>query len=1062
VWYGVLGSLEVLDDGGVAVDVGGAQPRALLAALLLARGRVVAADWLIEAVWPDAPPASAVGTLQSYVSRLRRVLEPARDRRAPARVIVSEPAGYRLDVPADRVDFRRFEDLADRGRARLDAGDAAGARDALVEAAALWRGPALAEFADHEFARGMATRLEERRLVAVEDRIDAELRLGHHAALIAELSELIDRHPLREALRGHLALALYRSGRQAEALRAIEDTRRALRDELGVDPGPALRDLERRILAHDPGLEPERPAPAPVPAPAPAAAAWSGDVVPGATLVGRGQELAQLCDALREAMAGTARLVLVEGEPGIGKTRLLEEVGATAAGAGAVVLWGRCHEGEGAPAFWPWLPVVRELVAALPEGERAATTAGELGRLLGVASPPEPEVGAGPVPGGGRFPLFDAVAGLLERCAAAAPVVVLLDDLQWADVASLELFGFLAQRLGSARVLAVGSLRELEVGRNDAVVAAVATAMRRPGTRRLHLHGVDPAATGVLVERAAGAPASAATVAAIHARSDGNPFFVGELARLLASDRHLTADPASAAIPAGVREVVRRRLAQLPASTVELLDVAAVAGRDFDLRILARASALSVDRCLDDLEPAVTTRLLLAVPDEPAAFRFAHALVREAVLDELSPLRRARLHQRVADAIEEAEGDSEDAAEIVAAHLWSAAPLGLERRAAEALERAADVATRRYAYEAADDLLERAAQLRRSAGSSQQDAEAELAVLGRLASVRRILHGYQGGWERSPLDRARELARRTGRHDLLVGFLWAEWAGAATSCRFDAALRMADELRRIGEESDDPAVQAMVDHCLGVQAWHLGRIDEAVRYTKRAEARTDADIEALLESGPLTRAFALTFAEMAGELEDDGGRYEALGRAYPDPFSQIIVLSNGAYAGVMVGDFVRVERLARTAATHDPNRAASFFTNGNRMFLAAGLAHLGRPEDALAIYADALPGYLATGARTIVPVHLTNRAYAQLEVGRADLALGSIAEAWAVIEERGERSNVPTVMLYEAIVHHRTGAPADDVRLRLAKAHEAATAQGAHGVARHVARRAADLGFEVP
>ncbi|HEX2118595.1 MAG TPA: BTAD domain-containing putative transcriptional regulator, partial [Acidimicrobiales bacterium] len=367
--FGLLGSLAVLDDAGRPLDLGGNQSRMVLAVLLAAGGRVVTAESLVDTLWGENPPASAPGTLQSYVSRLRRELEPGRGRGEDARLLRWEPPGYRLAVDPGDVDFRRFEALADEGRARLAADRPAEARDVLLQADALWRGPALVEYRDKEFALGLVARLEDRRIAATEDRIAAELALGHHAAVVGELAELVKAHPLQEGFRGLLALALYRSGRQSEALRALADARETLREELGVDLGRPLRDLEGAILAHDRSLDlvrspPER-SPAPAPAATPAAPAPS-TVPPGDRLVGRDAELAQLLAALDEA-SRCLRVALIEGEPGIGKTRLAEEVGAEASRRGAHVLWGRTFEGGAAPALWPWLPPLRALVGSLPD-----------------------------------------------------------------------------------------------------------------------------------------------------------------------------------------------------------------------------------------------------------------------------------------------------------------------------------------------------------------------------------------------------------------------------------------------------------------------------------------------------------------------------------------------------------------------------------------------------------------------------------------------------------------------------------------------------------------------
>ena len=247
--FRLLGNLEVVLDGR-PVDVGGTQPRTVLAMLLVAGGRVVPAESIVEALWGHSPPDSAAGTLQSYVSRLRRVLVPNGARGEAAKLLAWDPPGYKLVVGAKALDTRRFEALADQGR-----GDYESARAMLDEALALWRGPALLEFAHLDFAWGTAARLEERKLAATEDRVDADLRLGRHAAVVGELGELVAAHPLREQLRHHMALALYRAGRQAEALRILDDARRTLRNQLGIDPGRPLVELESAILSQDPALD---------------------------------------------------------------------------------------------------------------------------------------------------------------------------------------------------------------------------------------------------------------------------------------------------------------------------------------------------------------------------------------------------------------------------------------------------------------------------------------------------------------------------------------------------------------------------------------------------------------------------------------------------------------------------------------------------------------------------------------------------------------------------------------------------------------------------------------
>lgn len=323
----ILGPFEVIDDDGRVVDVGGARPQALLVALALAGGHPVPADQLLDQLWPDAD-FPARNRLQVHVSRLRKVLG--------GECIVTRAGGYALEVPPSALDADRFEDLAARGRAALRLQDASAATRLLRQALGLWRGAPLAEFADGEFAAAVITRLREARLAAVEDRVEAELMLGGHGELAGELEALVQAHPLRERLWGQLMVALYRSGRQGDALGAYQRARIMLSGELGVDPGPELRRLEAAVLAQDPSLDaPAAPAAAAedpaldAPAAHPAAGGNRRDNLPAAPnkLIGRDAELAAIASLLQ-----ASRVVTIVGVGGSGKTRLAVEVARSVLG----------------------------------------------------------------------------------------------------------------------------------------------------------------------------------------------------------------------------------------------------------------------------------------------------------------------------------------------------------------------------------------------------------------------------------------------------------------------------------------------------------------------------------------------------------------------------------------------------------------------------------------------------------------------------------------------------------------------------------------------------------
>jgi predicted ATPase/DNA-binding SARP family transcriptional activator len=328
--FRVLGPLQVAKDGRV-LPLGGFKQRGLLALLLLDRNRVVPRDRLVDVLWGESPPASAANSIQNYVSKLRRLFgdgEPA-----GAGAIVTEPPGYRLRVLPGELDSDRFERLIAEGSEALGAGKAEQAENAFADALTLWHGRPFADFADEPFAKAESARLEQVRLRALEERVEAQLLLGRHAEVATELPSLIGQHPLEERLRAQLMVALYRSGRQADALGAYQDFRRLLADELGLDPSPDLREIERRILRQDPALAApaapsvgiELPPAASPDFPLPAAPKQTNLPVPPTPLIGREQELEEAGRLLR-----AHRLITLTGPGGSGKTRLALQLAADA------------------------------------------------------------------------------------------------------------------------------------------------------------------------------------------------------------------------------------------------------------------------------------------------------------------------------------------------------------------------------------------------------------------------------------------------------------------------------------------------------------------------------------------------------------------------------------------------------------------------------------------------------------------------------------------------------------------------------------------------------------
>jgi DNA-binding SARP family transcriptional activator len=417
--YRILGPLEAVD-GERTLSLGGSRQRAVLGFLLLHGNQAVTRDVIVDELWGETAPPTAVKVLQNCISALRKELPGGAER------LRTLGGAYELRLEPGELDRDRFERLLAEGRAALAAGDEADAARQLHSALALWRGSPLADFSYERFAEDEIKRLDELHVAAVEDRIEADLALGRHVELVPELEALVSKHPLRERLRGQLMLALYRSGRQAEALDAYRSARRTLLAELGIEPGRALHELERAILAQEPALDspPSRPA------------AVESALTPGrrasSPLVGRAEQLELLGAGLDDALTGRGRLFLVIGEAGSGKSRLADEVASVAKRRGVRILWGRGWAGGGAPAYWPWSQAMRDAGRSLPE----------------LDSSDESE----------RFLFFAAVTETLRQAAADGPLLLVLDDLQAADEESLLLLEFVASELPemAALVLALG------------------------------------------------------------------------------------------------------------------------------------------------------------------------------------------------------------------------------------------------------------------------------------------------------------------------------------------------------------------------------------------------------------------------------------------------------------------------------------------------------------------------------------------------------------------------------------------------------------------------------
>ncbi|GAB93774.1 AfsR/SARP family transcriptional regulator [Gordonia rhizosphera] len=598
-------------------DLGPRGQRAVLARLVAAGGHVVSTDRLIDDLWNGEPPPKALSSLQAHISNLRRVVEPDRPPRAPARILVSEPPGYALRLSRDSVDVWEFEDLVD------DPGpDAVTRHQRLTKALGMWTGEPYGPYATEAWAIPEVARLTERRMTAVEQRAAAALDLGRPDEVAAALPALCGQYPTREELFRLLAHAQYQLGRQAEAMDTLRRVRTYLADELGVDPGPAIGQLEQAILRHDPALlTPTRSVVAPT---VPSATATLSDTTEAPDIeqadretasrhqpAGRETELEKLDEHARTAAETGLRIVWVTAEAGGGKTTLAQTFSERLRAQRWTTAVGHCPEVDGAPSAWAWREILESLGAA-----HNADDPFQLARRVVAAA--EQTTGEG--------------------------LLLVLDDVHRADSATLQVLRQVVTWMAQRPVLVVATYRPSEAG---AELLASGASLVAVTVDLLALQGLSDAGIEDIAHSVGLWPLTPGTLDLLRSRTDGNPLFVRELAKLVASRGP---QEAMTSVPVGIRDVLLRRIDRLPPDTASMLRLAAVCGREAEIDTLVtlwptsdETDSDTEDVVLDAIDSAVVAGLLTATVDR---VRFNHVLVRDAVYDAIPALRRRRMHWR--------------------------------------------------------------------------------------------------------------------------------------------------------------------------------------------------------------------------------------------------------------------------------------------------------------------------------------------------------------------------------------------------------------------------------
>ncbi len=552
-----------------------------------------------------------------------------------------------------------------------------------------------------------------------------------------------------------------------------------------------------------------------------------------AQFIGRAAVRERIGRQLQHVMEGRGRVLVISGDAGIGKTTAFDWLVAEAQGRGALVATGRCLDSEGAPAYWPWTQVLRACEGEVEGGSETLTQAApELAALFPDLSPAAP-----PLEAPDRFRLFESAVSVLRRASRDRPLVVGIEDLHWADVPSLILLQFVAQSIGTQAILLVATCRDLDLDLAHPLPQALGELVRQAHGRRVQIEGLPGAEVRELLSEILGNRARRALSEAVFEKTEGNPFFIREVAHMLAdqgaTDLESQLQLVRESIPRSVREVLSQRLANLPESCRDLLTLGAVVGRRFSVQLLERITGRSAEVVERELEPAFVARILVDASGSRRGCHFAHALFVEALYHEIPAARRPELHLQVAEGLEKLnEGEVTSILSELAWHFRQAVPLAPRERAIDYGLRAAKSSSRRLAYEKAAALCEGTLDLLDAGAVDDSEKRLEFLL---LLGEERLRAGSQNRSRAAFLqaaDIARELERTEDFAHAVIGCAgWSETAGQP-----DEPLRrlLEEALERVGSTNVALRIR-LLGHLAGTDRYYRSR-EERGRLTEEAVA----------------------------------------------------------------------------------------------------------------------------------------------------------------------------------------------------------------------------------
>src|SRR5215212_3987636 len=827
-------------------------------------------------------------------------------------------------------------------------------------------------------------------------------------------------------------LALYRCGRQSEALAAAARLRRTLATELGVDASPEVRRLEEQILRQDPSLswssadlsglagEP----PGTDVRDSAALTAGHESRVPAtdarAPLVGRDDVLSVLDAAVAQAKAGHGRLLVLHAPAGLGKSSILEALEERVVADGGAVLRGDCVGAGAAPALWPWVSVVRgitEPIDPLPrsdaDGDRSEQMAAARSALLvlqaDVSLAPAPDA----VPAGdlalSRMRLFRGVIDAIAAARAARPLAVVMDDVHWADKDTLTLLSLAVEELVDCGVLFAIAVRADEPGTDT--VLSLLDRLRRVAVRRVSLLPLGAPEVAALVRAISGSEGDSEMVAAIASRTAGNPLFICELVRLLSSERRLDADGVRDTLPREVHEVLRRRLDRLPQQTVALLTVLAVAGGPADVDLLAKVTGLDPDAVLDGCEAAVLSGLLLDDAQHPGSFVLSHDLVRQTLEQSLSAARRLRLHARIAAVLQKHEPMTSPQLVDVARHLTIAAPVVGAAAAVPYLVAASDDALSRYANDQAEQHLRTAMALISQVRNPTERAALEGPVRGRLTFLLLTVRGTQAV---EPVSEE-PIVIAPGDAESTIGWLGSMIRAIVTGRAPQAAL--AADVVLTGEAP--PVVRFSAHFVRGFASQLMGRITVAREAFDAMEALAEEGVDVQIPGFFAGAVVAAAQAALSAHVGGDERRADAL-------MATAVIRAAGSEQGLVT---LAQHQIRLAAMRGDPQLARQYAADCRALADRLDVPVYGHLADLVGRWADAMLGdssgadradyafdqYLASGLGLNIPLYNLLRAEAHLSAGRDLRAEELIRQSRDLEVERGEVCSSPRLLAWAAL-----------------------------------------------